>query len=97
MRPRGSRSVAPVPRPRTKPFNRVAQPRCTASVASVTQNSYQTANVAKVYDAKNAARDDFAFYRQLAAELSTGSPDFAILDIGCGTGALAVRRRRGTG
>lgn len=62
-----------------------------AKVASVPGNSYQTPDVAQVYDAKNSGRDDFAFYRQLAAELSLGNPDFAVLDIGCGTGALGVQ------
>lgn len=66
---------------------------CTAevSVSRVTQNSYQTPEVAQVYDAKNAGRDDFEFYLQLAGELSAGIPDFAVLDIGCGTGALGVQ------
>lgn len=57
----------------------------------MTQNSYESARVARAYDAKNSRRDDFAFYQQLAAELSQGRPDFVVLDIGCGTGALGVQ------
>lgn len=55
------------------------------------QNSYERERVARVYDAKNSRRDDFEFYQGLAAELSGGDPDFAILDIGCGTGAFGVQ------
>lgn len=62
-----------------------------ASVVSVTQNSYQTAEVARAYDSKNSGRDDFEFYLRLAEELSAGDPAFAVLDIGCGTGALGVQ------
>lgn len=57
----------------------------------MTQNSYLTPEVARVYDVKNAGRQDVEFYLQLAAELSAGNPDFAVLDIGCGTGALGAR------
>ncbi|MGD8151522.1 class I SAM-dependent methyltransferase [Ornithinimicrobium sp. Y1694] len=57
----------------------------------MTQNSYEKPEVAQAYDAKNSGRDDFEFYRQLAGELSTGNLNFAVLDIGCGTGALAVQ------
>lgn len=65
--------------------------RGAVSVTSVTNNSYQNDQVARAYDAKNSRRDDFDFYARLAAELSDGKPDFAVLDIGCGTGALGVQ------
>lgn len=31
------------------------------------------------------------FYQELAVELSDGSPDFAVLDVGCGTGAFGIQ------
>lgn len=57
----------------------------------MTLNSYDEPEVAQAYDAKNSQRDDFEFYRRLAGELGAGNPDFAVLDIGCGTGALGVQ------
>lgn len=54
------------------------------------ENSYRTADAARVYDVKNAGREDFAFYHRLADELGAGASDFTVLDIGCGTGALGV-------
>lgn len=56
----------------------------------MTQNSYDTAKVAQLYDEKNSGRHDHDFYLELAGEFSAGNPDFAVLDIGCGTGALGV-------
>lgn len=61
------------------------------NVAGVTDNSYRKPRVAQVYDAKNSDRRDFDFYHHLADELSAGIPDFAVRDIGCGTGALGVQ------
>lgn len=53
-------------------------------------SNYQKPQVARTYDIKNSGRSDTDFYLQLAAELSDGAADFAILDIGCGTGSLGV-------
>lgn len=54
------------------------------------KNQYDKPSVAQTYDAKNSGRWDFDFYLALARELSEGVVDFAVLDIGCGTGALGV-------
>ncbi|NDK32380.1 class I SAM-dependent methyltransferase [Nesterenkonia sp. Hz 6-5] len=56
----------------------------------VTKSGYDEPRVAQVYDAENSGRWDFDFYLALAEELSEGVDDFAVLDIGCGTGALGV-------
>lgn len=60
----------------------------------VTQSGYDKSSVAQVYDAKNSGRWDFDFYLGLAQELSEGVEGFAVLDIGCGTGALGVELAR---
>ncbi len=59
-------------------------------MAGVANNSYESSDVARVYDVKNAGRADFEFYLKLAGELADGRPDFHVLDIGCGTGVLGV-------
>lgn len=56
----------------------------------MTKNGYDKPSVAQVYDVKNSGRWDFDFYLALAQELSEGVDGFAVLDIGCGTGALGV-------
>lgn len=56
----------------------------------VTKSGYDKPHVAQVYDAENSGRWDLDFYLALAEELSQGIDDFAVLDIGCGTGALGV-------
>lgn len=47
--------------------------------------------LAAVYDAFDGARDDLAAYLGIAAELGAGR----VLDVGCGTGSLAVLLARG--
>lgn len=54
------------------------------------KNGYDKPSVAQIYDAKNSGRLDFDFYLALAQELSEGVDGFAVVDIGCGTGALGV-------
>lgn len=85
------RSTAPCGAPVVGCEKRWAALHGAASVANVTQNSYLEPEVAQAYDAKNSGRDDVEFYRWLAGKLSAGNPDFAVLDIGCGTGALGVQ------
>ncbi|MDN5727755.1 MAG: methyltransferase domain-containing protein [Propionibacteriales bacterium] len=53
-------------------------------------NGYDKPSVARIYDIKNGGRADFDFYLSLAHELSRGVDGFAVLDVGCGTGALGV-------
>lgn len=54
-------------------------------------SGYENPSAARTYDLENSGRSDFEFYLQLASELShDSSGDFAVLDIGCGTGALGV-------
>lgn len=53
-------------------------------------SAYQRTSVARTYDVENSGRWDVDFYLALAQEFSDGNPDFGVLDIGCGTGALGV-------
>lgn len=57
----------------------------------MTESGYENPVAARTYDLENSGRSDFDFYLDLAGELSRDSAgDFAVLDIGCGTGALGV-------
>lgn len=56
----------------------------------MSHQQYDNSKAAGKYDQENAGREDFEFYLRLAEELSQGSSRFAVLDIGCGTGALGV-------
>jgi SAM-dependent methyltransferase len=60
------------------------------SVGRVTTNAYDDPRVARTYDAENDGRWDVDFYRALTQDLSQGVNGFAVLDIGCGTGALGA-------
>lgn len=59
-------------------------------VTSSDVNPYEDPEAARTYDAENSARHDYDFYLDLARELACGRTDFSVLDIGAGTGALAV-------
>lgn len=56
----------------------------------MSHQQYDNAHAANKYDQENFGREDFEFYLELAEEFSRGRNGFAVLDIGCGTGALGV-------
>lgn len=61
-----------------------------SKITAMIWNQYAKPRVAQTYDVKNSGREDFDFYLTIAQEFSGGAADFAVLDIGCGTGALGV-------
>lgn len=56
----------------------------------MSHRQYDNSRAANKYDQENAGRWDTEFYLQLAKELSRDIDEFAVLDIGCGTGGLGV-------
>src|SRR5512147_2222966 len=55
-------------------------------VAAMVDDIYAHPRLAEVYDAFDGLRDDLAAYLAIAAELGATR----VLDVGCGTGSLAV-------